>query len=193
MPPPAVPRGVGRPTVPASTASAAAARALARRQGPSTPSQKRKPGKRRGILRSPHELVQQVRLAQRLSATRSQGHKKVAQAKRARAPPKARRFKPGTVALREIRQQQRSTELCIPKLPFMRLVRELIADVVRPGDAVRIQASALEALQEAAESFLITEFEASLLCALHAKRVTLLQKDMEVLRRVRSTLAQRRT
>ena len=99
--------------------------------------------------------------------------------------PRKKTWKPGTVALREIRRQQKSTELCIRKLPFARLVREIIHQVSAMNQEFRVQAYALQALQEAAEAFLITEFEMSVLVMIHSKRVTLLAKDMQLIQKVR--------
>lgn len=92
------------------------------------------------------------------------------------------RFRPGTVALREIRRYQKTTELLIRKLPFARLVRELSQE--RKSD-LRFQGSAIAALQEASEAYLIGLFEDTNLCAIHAKRVTVMQKDMQLARRIR--------
>ncbi|ETV99244.1 hypothetical protein H310_07994 [Aphanomyces invadans] len=92
------------------------------------------------------------------------------------------RYRPGTVALREIRRYQKSTDLLIRKLPFQRLVRE-IAQNVRLD--LRFQGSALVALQESAEAYLVSLFEDSYLCTMHAKRVTLLPRDMHLARRLR--------
>ncbi|KAF2181288.1 histone H3 [Zopfia rhizophila CBS 207.26] len=91
------------------------------------------------------------------------------------------RYKPGTVALREIRRYQKSHDLLIRKLPFQRLVRE-IAEEFRSN--MRFQSSAIGALQESAEAYLVSLFEATNLCALHAKRVTIQQKDMQLARRL---------
>ena len=93
-----------------------------------------------------------------------------------------RRYRPGTVALREIRRFQKSTELLIRKLPFQRLVRE-IAQEIRPD--MRFQSSALGCLQEAAESYLVALFEDTILCAIHAGRVTIRPKDIQLARRIR--------
>jgi histone H3 len=95
---------------------------------------------------------------------------------------RVKRYRPGTVALREIRQYQKSTDLLIRKLAFQRLVREVAA-----GWRVdlRFQSSALLALQEAAEAFLVGLFEDTNLCALHAKRVTIMPQDMKLARRIR--------
>merc|ERR1719440_1440598 len=92
------------------------------------------------------------------------------------------RFKPGTVALREIRKYQKSTELLIRKLPFQRLVREVASDFQMD---LRFQSQAVLALQEAAEAYLVGLFEDTNLCAIHAKRVTIMPKDMQLARRIR--------
>ncbi|MCO5604370.1 hypothetical protein L7F22_058535 [Adiantum nelumboides] len=92
------------------------------------------------------------------------------------ATKKKYRFKPGTIALREIKKYQNTTEPIIPKAPFSRVVREIMEKV---GDrATRIQARALNALQEASEAILVSTFEDSVLCMAHAKRVTINSKDM---------------
>ncbi|OCB87035.1 histone 3 [Sanghuangporus baumii] len=110
---------------------------------------------------------------------------------------KPHRFRPGTVALREIRRYQKSTELLIRKLPFQRLVREIAQDFkVRGGPCrvilylpirtdLRFQSSAVMALQEAAEAYLVSLFEDTNLAAIHAKRVTIQPKDLALARRLR--------
>ena len=95
---------------------------------------------------------------------------------------KPHRYRPGTVALREIRKYQASTQLLIRKLPFQRLVRE-IAQGFKCD--IKWQSTALMALQEAAEAYLVALFEDTNLCAIHAKRVTILPKDMQLARRIR--------
>ena len=95
---------------------------------------------------------------------------------------KPHRFRPGTVALREIRRYQKSTELLIRKLPFQRLVRSIARDFKID---LRFQSSALAALQEATEAYLVDLFEDTNLCAIHAKRVTIMPKDMKLARRIR--------
>ncbi|KAI7277550.1 hypothetical protein KC345_g6547 [Hortaea werneckii] len=92
-----------------------------------------------------------------------------------------RRYKQGTRALKEIRRYQMSTENLIPKLPFQRLVREIAVTNMRD---VRFQASAMGALQEAAEAYLVHIFEITNLFAIHGKRVTIQKKDMDLLRQV---------
>ena len=98
------------------------------------------------------------------------------------ASKKPRRFKPGVVALREIRKYQKSTELLIRKLPFQRLVKEIASDF---KTELRFQSSAVLALQEASESYLVGLFEDTNLCAIHAKRVTIMPKDISLARRIR--------
>ena len=92
------------------------------------------------------------------------------------------RFKPGTVALREIKRYQKQHKLLLAVAPFQRLVR----DITREYDAeMRFQPSALEAMQEACENYLVNLFEDSQLCAIHANRVTVMKKDMHLARRIR--------
>ncbi|XP_077856921.1 histone H3.1 [Macaca mulatta] len=95
---------------------------------------------------------------------------------------KPHRYRPGTVALREIRRYQKSTELLIRKLPFQRLVREIAQDFKTD---LRFQSSAVMALQEACEAYLVGLFEDTNLCAIHAKRVTIMPKDIQLARRIR--------
>ena len=99
---------------------------------------------------------------------------------------KPHRYKPGTVALREIRRYQKSTELLIRKLPFQRLVREIAQDFKTD---LRFQSSAVAALQEASEAYLVGLFEDTNLCAIHAKRVTIMPKDIQLARRIRGERA----
>ncbi|XP_021863181.1 histone H3.3-like [Spinacia oleracea] len=101
-------------------------------------------------------------------------------------PKKAHRFRPGTVALREIRKYQKSTELLIRKLPFQRLVREIAQDF---KSDLRFQSHAVLALQEAAEAYLVGLFEDTNLCAIHAKRVTIMPGDIQLARRIRGERA----
>lgn len=99
---------------------------------------------------------------------------------------KPHRYRPGTVALREIRRYQKSTELLIRKLPFQRLVREIAQDFKTD---LRFQTSAVSALQEASEAYLVGLFEDTNLCAIHAKRVTIMPKDIQLARRIRGERA----
>ena len=99
-------------------------------------------------------------------------------------PKRKHRYRPGTVALMEIRRYQKSTELLIRKLPFQRLVREIAQDEF-PKLSLRFQPSAIAALQEASEAYLVGLFEDTNLCAIHAKRVTIMPKDIQLARRIR--------
>ena len=94
--------------------------------------------------------------------------------------------RPGTVALREIRKYQKSTELLIRKLPFQRVVRETAIEYKAD---LRFQTSAVLALQESAEAYLVGLFEDTNLCAIHAKRVTIMPKDIQLARRIRGERA----
>ncbi|KAF6152762.1 hypothetical protein GIB67_004591 [Kingdonia uniflora] len=95
---------------------------------------------------------------------------------------KPHRYRPGTVALREIRRYQKSCELLIPAAPFVRVVREITYNF--SNEVTRWTAEALTAIQEAAEDFLVHIFEDANLCAIHAKRVTIMQKDWQLARRL---------
>ena len=92
---------------------------------------------------------------------------------------KPHRYRPGTVALHEIRRYQKSTELLIRKLPFQCVVREIAQDITTD---LRFQSAAIMALQESLEAYLVGLFEDSNLCAIHAKRVTIMLKDIQLAR-----------
>ena len=93
-----------------------------------------------------------------------------------------KRYKPGSRALRDIRKCQKSTDLLIKKLPFQRLIRQIGQDC---NIDLRFQSSALLALQEASEAFRVGLFEDTNLCAIHANRVTIQKKDMQLAQRIR--------
>lgn len=97
---------------------------------------------------------------------------------------KPHRFKPGTVALREIRKMQATTHTLIKKAPLYRLIREIMQDF---HSDFRFQASALEAIHQACEAYIIDTFEVANLYAIHSKRVTILKKDFELVKRVKET------
>ena len=97
-----------------------------------------------------------------------------------------RRYRPGERALKEIRFYQRNTDLLIRRLPFARLVKEVQTYFYRKE--YRWQAEAMLALQEAAEAHLVGLFEDANLCVIHAKRVTLMPKDIQLARRIRGPL-----
>ena len=90
------------------------------------------------------------------------------------------------MALREIRRYQKSTELLIRKLPFSRLVREVAQDF---RTDLRFQPQVMAALQEASEAYLVGLFEDTNLCGIHAKRVTIMPKDIQLARRIRGERA----
>ena len=94
---------------------------------------------------------------------------------------KPHRYRPGTVALREIRRYQKSGDLLIPKAPFALLFREILQE---EKSDTRIQAAAMLAAQEMAEAFLVKRLEDSNSCAIHAGRVTIMPKDMQLVKRI---------
>ena len=103
---------------------------------------------------------------------------------------KSHRDCPGTVALREIRRYQKSTDLLIHKVPFQRLAREVLQDLNKPGsyphfNATWFQAISLLAIQESVEAFSVGMFEDINLCVIHARRVTIMPKDMQLALRIR--------
>ena len=96
---------------------------------------------------------------------------------------KPHRYRPGTVALRQIRKYQKSTELLIRKLPFQRLVKEVVRELF-PTESYRFQSTAVLALQEASESFLVSMFDDVNCIAIHGKRVTIQCKDILLWKRL---------
>ena len=99
---------------------------------------------------------------------------------------RARRYRPGTVALREIRRYQKSSELLIRKIPFQRLVREIVHNLY-PDENIRFQSTALLALQEASEDFLVRMFTQVNDLTIHGKRVTIKAKDIHIWGRITGT------
>lgn len=95
---------------------------------------------------------------------------------------KPHRYRPGTVALREIRCYQKSTINLVPELPLNRLIREVAQDF---HSDLRFQREATRALQTATEAYLTSLFEDTNLCAIHAKRVTIMPNDINLTRRIR--------
>ncbi|GBG80080.1 hypothetical protein CBR_g30447 [Chara braunii] len=119
------------------------------------------------------------------SSTKAKGKEKDAPdrdqtSKAAAAPVQKRRRRPGMAALAEIRQLQRSTQLCITLRPFMRVVREVVEKEIAPGKFIRFQMNAIRALLEAAEAYLINHFERTNIIAIHCKRVTIQLKDLKL-------------
>ena len=95
---------------------------------------------------------------------------------------KPHRYRAGTAALKDIRHFQKSTALLICKLPFQRLVREIAQDFKTD---LQFQSAAILCLQEAAEAYLVGLFEDTNLCTIHAKRVTIMPRDIQLTRRIR--------
>ena len=106
---------------------------------------------------------------------------------------KPHRYRPGTVALREIRRYQKSTDLLIRKAPFSRLVREIAQDIKKETEATAADklwmSTAVLALQEASEAYLVGLFEDTNLCTIHSGRVTIQPKDIQLARRIRGERA----
>jgi histone H3 len=103
---------------------------------------------------------------------------------------KPHRWHPGTTALREIRKFQKTTDLLIRKAPFQRLVREIVQDMSRKSD-LEMQSTALLALQEAAEYFMVDVYNNTNLCAQHSKRKTIMVKDLVLACRIQGIGMQR--
>ncbi|CDO95400.1 unnamed protein product [Kluyveromyces dobzhanskii CBS 2104] len=95
------------------------------------------------------------------------------------------RYKPSDLALAEIRKYQRSTDLLISRMPFARLVKEVTDQFTTESEPLRWQSMAIMALQEASEAYLVGLLEHTNLLALHAKRITIMRKDMQLARRIR--------
>jgi len=104
---------------------------------------------------------------------------------------RGRRFRPGTVALREIRRMQNTTTLLMLKRPFLRVLRDVLANMAdkeaRFG-GIKFQSIAVCAMHEASEAYLISLFEETNLCAIHARRITIMSKDMQLARRIRGEI-----
>lgn len=101
---------------------------------------------------------------------------------------KSHRFRPGTVAMREIRKYQKTSNLLIPRLPFSKLVREIATEInkdSKAGDSLQFQATALIGLQEASENYLVKLLQSANLNALHASRITLQPKDLKLAQTIR--------
>ena len=126
------------------------------------------PGQRHGSMKEVQRQARKGIAVKKVTAARKEEER--APAGRVK---KTYRFRPGTVALKEIRRYQKSTELLIRKLPFQRLVREIANDpLVVLGNMVgkiRFRTDAIKALQESCEAYLVGLFEDTNLCAIHAK------------------------
>lgn len=98
---------------------------------------------------------------------------------------KPHRYRPGTVALREIRRYQKSTDLLMRKKPFERVIREVAADF---DDQMRFQSNAILCLQEATEVEMVDNFELSNLAAIHSKRITVMERDFRLVSRLKDRM-----
>ena len=162
---------------------------------PSTSAQQRLKPKPKPSAKSVREAQEELKRI--LAEKREEKHKKAAARMAKKGGQKAPkggvkkwyRYRPGTVALKQIRQYQKSTELLIRKLPFQRLVREIASDneIIKSPlcGKVRFQSAAIMALQEACRGLSCRLFEDTNLCAIHAKRVTIMPKDIQLARRIR--------
>ncbi|KAH9965927.1 histone-fold-containing protein [Russula dissimulans] len=153
--------------------------------------QRKQKRKKPAVLEAHDSTPPRPQTARKSTGGREPSRKQPSGGGRSDAPPKKRRYRPGTVALREIRKYQKSTDLLLRKLPFARVVREIALDMITDagrdyGDSgLRWQSSAILALQEASEAFLVHLFEDANLCAIHAKRVTVMTRDIHLARRIR--------
>ena len=107
--------------------------------------------------------------------------------KQTRGLKKPHQYQPGMVALREIRQYQRSTENLIKRTPFQKLIREISQEYRicpdgpgTPSVQVRFQSTAIATLQEAAENYIVGLFEDVNLLAIHARQVTIMPRDIRL-------------
>ena len=152
------------------------------------------PGQRTGSLKAIQEELMKTIARKKAEERAAQAAKAAKAAKKSgvKAPKggvkKPHRFQPGTLALKVIRRYQKSTELLIQKLPFQRLVREIAGDhkvITSPlCGKVKFQSLAIKALQEASEAYIVGLFEDTNLCAIHAKQVTIMPKDIQLARRI---------
>lgn len=122
------------------------------------------------------------------AASKTIVHSSAAAKNAAPAPRKKSRFKPGTRALQEIKKYQKSTEKLIRKAPLKRLVKEICEDNCNNShflEGTKWQSNAFDAVHEALEAYAVSIFEDSNLEAIHAGRVTIMPKDMQITRRIR--------
>ena len=150
------------------------------------------PGQRHGSIKKAQEAARKAAAAKKAAAAQKAAKKSGMKTPKGGVR-KPHRFRPGTVALKEIRRYQKSTDLLIKKLPFQRLVPEIATDIkVVPGHMagkLRFQSMAIPALQESAEAYLVGLFKDTNLCNIHAKQVTIMPKDIQLARRIRGERA----
>lgn len=121
--------------------------------------------------------VRPPRAKKSISTPHDKGQRKAKQRKKIR-------YRPGQLALKNIRELQNTTDLQIPRLRFHRLVREITQSFYEDVP-YKYQPAALNALQEAAEAYLVYLFEDTNLCCVHARRVTIMPRDIQLARRLR--------
>ena len=95
---------------------------------------------------------------------------------------KPHRYRVGTAALKDIRHFQKTLALLIRRLPFQRLVRKIAKDFKTD---LRFQSAALLCLQEATEAYLVGLLKDANLCAIHARRITIMPRNIKLARRIR--------
>ncbi|KAI1289780.1 histone H3.3 type a [Halotydeus destructor] len=128
--------------------------------------------------------LMKVKLEAKRGLGKGKGKKMPTARKSGAVKKKKYRYRPGTLALWEIRRLQKSTELLIPRAPFQRLVREICQSSSTLTE-IRWQTAALGALHEACEAYLVGLFEDTNLCAIHARRVTIMPRDIHLATRIR--------
>ena len=96
-----------------------------------------------------------------------------------------RRTRPGAKALREIRKYQRSTDSIVPRAPLQRIIKEITGKYM--PDA-RYSMGAIEAVHQCIEAYMVGLFEDTGLCAVHARRKTIMTRDMRLARRIRGEI-----
>uniref|UniRef100_K1QHG8 Histone H3.1 n=1 Tax=Magallana gigas TaxID=29159 RepID=K1QHG8_MAGGI len=133
------------------------------------------------VQRKPNHLAPKGNTIVNISKTFKALHKLQLQSKVTGGIKEPRNWRPSSSALLEIRRYQRTTNLLIPKLSFQRIVKSLTNERF---EGIRFQTSALHALQEACEDFIVNVLADTNLCALHGKRVTILPKDMQLALRI---------
>ncbi|KAI8470895.1 MAG: putative histone H3-1 [Monoraphidium minutum] len=151
---------------------------VARKSSLSTPSKKSKVYSAKSVLPD-KKLVARKAIPPFGGKKKNKGRAAAPQQQRVKRP-----LKHGAGALKEIRKYQKNGDLLIPRAPFLRLLREVANQVADTPD-LRFKLSAVEALQEAAEQYLTGLFEDGQLCAIHAKRITLFEKDIKLALRMR--------
>ena len=95
---------------------------------------------------------------------------------------KTKKTRQGLKALKEIKKYQSSTEMLIRRLSFQRVVKEIVQKI---QEDLRLWSTAILVLQEVGDMVLLGLLEQSNLCMLHARRVTIMPKDVQLARHIR--------